>query len=197
MSKESKSVPFSSPTFASGRPWGTKSRRLVTLIQVGSLLATAWMVWSAALIPRVQRHTLGNLLVPVLGYTLLAWAWSAVVAFGLYAVVPMEDRTDMVPDVLRTAATAVWFGPAMILLSEFSPASLLAALVLVVYTSRLLYAQWQSVEGNRILPRVFTAREPGAFTDCQLPRTFVWRERLPALGVAFCLEAGAVAVAVH
>jgi len=30
-----------------------------------------------------------------------------------------------------------------------------------------------------------------------LPRVFVWRDRLPALGVALCLEAGAVAVAAH
>src|ERR1035438_1551868 len=112
-------------------------RRLITLIQAGSLLATGWMVWSAALVPRLHRQTLGSSLLQVLGYTLLAWAWSAVVAFGLYAIVPIEDRSQMVPDVLHTAATAVWFGPAMILLSEFSPAALLAALVLVVYASRL------------------------------------------------------------
>ena len=155
------------------------------------------MVWSAALIPRLHRQSLGNLLAQVVGYTLLAWAWSAAVAFGLYAVVPVEDRSDMVPQVLRTAATAVWFGPSMILLSAFSPASLLAALVLVVYTSRLLFAQWQPISATADLHRVYTAREPGEFADCQLPRTFVWRERLPALAVAFCLESGAIAVAVH
>ena len=154
------------------------------------------MVWWAALVPRLHRQTLGSLVVQVLAYTILAWAWSAVVAFGLYAIVPIEDRSDMVPDVLRTAATAVWFGPAMILLSSFSPVSLAAALVLVVYASRLLYAQWRPAGGS-ISPRVYVAREPGAFADCQLPRAFVWRERLPALGVAFCLEAGAVAVATH
>jgi hypothetical protein len=190
-------VPFSSPTFGSGRPWRPNSRGLITLVQVGSLLATAWMVWSAALVPRLHRQTLGSLLVQVLAYTLLAWAWSAVVAFGLYAIVPLEDRSGMVPEVLRTAATAVWFGPAMILLSDFSPASLAAALVLVVYTSRLLYAQWRPADAGRSAPRAFTAREPGAFADCQLPQVFVLRERLPALGVALCLEAGAVAVAAH
>ena len=31
--------------------------------------------------------------------------------------------------------------------------------------------------------------------DCQLPRSVVWRDRLPALGVALCLELGAVSVA--
>ena len=160
-----------------------------------SLLATGWMVWHAALIPRVRRETLGSLLVHVLAYTLVAWAWSAVVALSLYWIIPLEDRSDMVPQTLRTAATAVWFGPAMILLSEFSPASLLAALVLVVYASRLLYAQWQPVEASR-LPQL-TPREPGEFLDCQLPPVFVWRERLPALGVAFCIQVGGVAVAMR
>jgi len=137
------------------------------------------------------------MLLQVVAYTLLAWTWSAVVAFGLYALVPLEDRSNMVPDVLRTAATAVWFGPAMILLSQFSPVSLAAALVLVVYASRLLYAQWRRVESSDPAPHVYAAREAGAFSDCQLPRTFVWRERLPAIAVAFCLEAGLVAVAAH
>ncbi len=170
---------------------------MVTLVQVGSLLATAWMVWWASLVPRLHRQTLGSLLLQVLTYTLLAWVWSAVVAFGLYAIVPLEGRSEMVPNVFRTAATAVWFGPAMILLSAFSPVSLAAALVLVVYTSRLLYAQWRPPEASAPLRRVYVAREPGAFADCQLPQTFVWRDRLPALSVALCLEAGAVAVAVH
>ena len=190
-------MPLPPPTAASGRPRGTKSRLLITLVQVGSLLATAWMIWWAALAPRIQRQTLLSLLVQVLAYTLLAWAWSAAVAFALYAIVPMEDRTEMAPDVLRTAATAVWFGPAMILLSNFSLASLLPALVLVVYASRLLYAQWRPVTAGASPPRLYSAREPGTFADCQMPRAFVWRERLPAIGVALCLEGGAVAVAAH
>jgi hypothetical protein len=185
-------VPLPPPIAASGRPRGTKRRLPITLVQSGSLLATAWMVWWAALVPRLHEQTLLSLLAQVLGYTLLAWAWSAAVAFALYAIVPMEDRTDMVPNVLRTAATAVWFGPAMILLANFSVASLLPALVLAVYASRLLYAQWRPMVVPP--PRVYVAREPGAFADCQLPQAFVWRERLTAIGVALCLEGGAVAV---
>ena len=192
---------FRLPTLVPDRPpgkkAGTKSRGLITLVQIGSLFATAWLVWSTALIPRLHRQGLLSLLLQVLIYTLLAWAWSAVVAFGLYAVVPLEDRSGMVPDVLRTAATAVWFGPAMILLSNFSLASLVPALVLVVYASRLLYAQWRPPEPGQSPPRIPVAREPGAFADCQLPRVFVWRERLPALAVAICVEAGAVSVAAH
>jgi hypothetical protein len=190
-------VPLLPPISASGRPWGTKGRLLITLIQVCSLLATAWMVWWAALLPQLHQQTLGALLAQILGYTILAWVWSAVVAFGLYAIVPLEDRSNMVPDVLRTAATAVWFGPAMILLSGFSLASLLPALVLVVYASRLLYAQWRPQPVTAEPPPVYVPREPGSFADCQLPRGFVWRERLPALGVALTLEAGAAAVAMR
>jgi len=151
------------------------------------------MIWWVALIPKLHRQTLGGLLWQVFGYTILAWAWSAVVAFGLYSVVPLEDRGDITPSVFRTAATAVWFGPAMLLLSQFSLASLAPALVLVVYTSRLLYAQWRPAEAPPPA-RVYVAHEPGNFADCQLPRAIVWRERIPALAVAFCLEAGAIAV---
>ena len=190
-------MPLSLPSTAWGRFRGTKTRLPITLIQLGSLLATAWMVWWAALVPRIHRQSLFDLVMQVLAYTLLAWLWSALVAFALYAVVPMEDRSDVVPNVLRTAATAVWFGPAMILLSNFSPISILPALVLVVYASRLLYAQWRTAGAAPSPARVYTVREAGSFADCQLPQALVWRERLPALGVAFCFEAGAVAVAAH
>jgi hypothetical protein len=190
-----KFVPYSPPAAGSSRPWGTK-RRIVTLIQIASLLTTAWVVWEASLVPRLHHGTLGALLWHVVGYTFLAWVWSALVAIGLYMVLPLEDRSDVVPNVLRMAATAVWFGPAMILLSEFSPAALLAALVLVVYASRLLYTQWRPVEVA--VPRPPRApRQAGEFEDCQLPQDFFWRDRWPAVAVAFCLESGAIAVATH
>jgi hypothetical protein len=175
---------------------GAKTRLLITSIQIASLLATGWLVWRAALVPRLHGQTIVSLAAEVLGYTLLAWAWSAAVAFALYTIVPAEDRSGMVPNVFRTAATAVWFGPALILLSNFSLVSLAPALVLVIYASRLLYAQWRPAVASAA-PRVYTAREPGSFADCQLPQVLVWRERLPALGVAVCLQAGAVAVAAH
>ena len=170
---------------------------LILLVQAGSLLATGWMVWSAALFPRLGHHTLGSLLVQAAGYAILAWAWSAVIAFGLYAIVPAEERAGMAPTVLRTAATAVWFSPAMILLSEFSPAALFAALILVVHTSRLLYSQWRQMQPVAPAPAPFEPHEPGSFADCQLPRPFVLREQVPALAVAFCLEVGVLAVMMH
>jgi hypothetical protein len=191
------SVRISLPTAGSGRAPGMRSRRLITLIQIASLFATAWMVWWAALVPRLQHQTALSLLFQVLGYTVLAWTWSVVVAFGLYSVIPLDDRSDILPNVFRTAATAVWFGPAMLLLSQFSLASLAPALVLVIYTSRLLYAQWRPTESPVWQPRAYVAHVPGSFDGCQLPRGFVWRERVPALAVAFCVEAGAIAVAGH
>jgi len=188
---------LSSPsTTVPGRPGGTKSRLLITAIQIASLLATGCLVWRGALVPRLGGQTIFSLAGEVIGYTLLAWAWSAAVALALYTIVPVPERSEMVPNVFRTAATAVWFAPAMILLSNFSLVSLAPALVLVVYASRLLYAQWQPAMAVAP-PGIYTVREPGSFADCQLPRVFVWRDRLPALGVAVCLEAGAIAVAGH
>jgi hypothetical protein len=45
--------------------------------------------------------------------------------------------------VLRTSATAVWFAPAVLLLSVLSPMALAAATVLVISATRLLYSEWQ------------------------------------------------------
>ena len=180
-----------------GNERASKRGGLILLVQAGSLLATGWLVWSAALVPRLRFQPLGNLLIQAAGYAILAWTWSAVIAFGLYAIVPAEERAGMVPSVLRTAATAVWFSPAMILLSGFSPAALLAALVLVVSTSRLLYSQWRQTQPEPPPPLPYTPHEPGSFADCPLPRSFVLRELVPSLAVAFCLEAGVIAVMLH
>ena len=54
-------------TSAPGRPWGTKSRLLITSIQIASLLATGWLVWHAALVPRTSGQTVVSLVTEVLG----------------------------------------------------------------------------------------------------------------------------------
>jgi len=108
----------------------------------------------------------------------IAWVWAAAITFALYYAVPEVERAGRQGVTLRTATTAVWFGPAMILLSEFSPAALLAALVLVVQTSRLLYAQWQAGaprSGNGPVRRA--PYQPGTFAGCELPPGVVWCEK--------------------
>ena len=77
-----------------------------------------------------------------LGYACFAWLWSAAAVACLYLLIPQLDEEHLAGDASRTATAAVWFAPAMILLAYGSPAALLAAAILVVDSTRLLYSQW-------------------------------------------------------
>src|SRR3712207_6987769 len=59
----------------------------------------------------------------------LAWFFSAVITLGLWLVLPGAQSERLLWGVFRAASVGVWFAPACILLSQLSPASLLAALV--------------------------------------------------------------------
>ena len=129
-------------------------------------------MWFASLVPRMQRQTLAGLLGEAIEYALMAWAWSAAVTFGLFLIIPKAERGDMLGITLRTASTAVWFAPAMMLLSMFSPAALAAALVLAISTTRLLCADWRAAHADRKAPESL----------------------FPALAIATGLQVGTVAV---
>ena len=143
---------------------------LALLAQVAGLLGTGWLVWSASLVPRLDRQPLAFVIAEALEYALMAWAWSAAITFLLFLMVPKSNRSEAAAIALRTASTAVWFGPATILLSMFSPATLAAALILVVNATRLLSVHWRPIYSQRNLRRPF----------------------LHSLGVSACIEAGAV-----
>jgi len=170
--------------------------RLVFLVQAASLLSTGWVVWSVSLAPRLHQQTLGALVGRAVVYVVLAWLWSAAIALGLCLIMPIENRQGMGRNVTGIAATAVWFGPAMILLSEFSPVALLAALVLAVNTARLLYIQWRQDHPAVEAPRPPEPRVPGSFAECQLAPP-MFRDLAPGLAVSFCLQAGLVSVALR
>ncbi|MFN7992184.1 MAG: hypothetical protein U0Q18_01195 [Bryobacteraceae bacterium] len=145
--------------------------------QLAGLGATGWIVWFASLVPRMDRQPLPVLLAQALEYALMAWAWSATVTICLFLVIPKSeraglDRRGVVSIGMRTAATAVWFGPATILLTMFSPAAFAAALILVVNATRLLCSEWQPLSAE--------FRLPGSI--------------LPAFVVSVTVQASAVAV---
>lgn len=171
--------------------------RLALLVQVASLLATAVVVWFANLAPRLHFQTLGSIVGQALGFALLAWAWSAAITFGLYVLMPIADRADMIRAALRTSAVAVWFAPATILLSQLSPAALAAALVLVVSATRLLYGQWRQMQPEVEEPGMAAPYAPGSFAACQLPERRPWREMAPGLAASLAIQSGVAAVLMH
>src|SRR6185369_9992931 len=91
-------------------------------VQIAGLLATAWMVWITTVAPRLHRYSWASLAGTALGYAVFAWGWSLAITFGLYLAIPRPDRRDVLSGTLRTSATAVWFAPAIILLTNMSPA---------------------------------------------------------------------------
>jgi hypothetical protein len=118
------------------------------LAQLLSLGLTGAIVWFASIAPRLSRQPVGSIVAEALEYALLAWAWGAAIAFVLYLTMPRRPAGEAIGAALRTSTTAVWFAPATILLSSFSPGALIAALVLVVSATRLLYAQWRQIHGE-------------------------------------------------
>jgi hypothetical protein len=69
---------------------------------------------------------------------LVTWVASAVIALTLLTVSDPERNASQI---WRGASKAVWFAPAIILLSTLSPFGLAIGLILVVMTSRILMAQ--------------------------------------------------------
>jgi hypothetical protein len=167
-----------------------KTQRLFLLAQIAGLLATGCVVWFASLVPRMNHQSLAGLLAEAFEYALMAWAWSAAVTFGLFLMIPKAERGDVFGITLRTASTAVWFAPATILLSMFSPAALAAALVLAVNTTRLLCSDWRPAYADRRLPEsLFPALAISAAFQAAIVAVLM---KYPLVGAAFFLMSAAM-----
>jgi hypothetical protein len=129
----------------------------------------------------------------------LAWLAAAGVTLGLYALCDylfFQDwgAGEIGPAVLRTAATAVWFVPAIVLASTFHPGALVAALVLVHNVTRLLYWQWRLSARSEEQPPV---EADSLFAAAQVRSPLLARRLASRLLVAACVEASAVALLLH
>jgi hypothetical protein len=120
--------------------------RVLLWAQIAGLIATAWLVWTFSVAPRLAEQSLGFVLLQAFSYVLLAWAASALIAFFVYMVISMADVGQVVRTSLRSAAPAMWFAPAIILLTALSAPATAAGLALLVNTTRLLVARWRPRE---------------------------------------------------
>ena len=159
--------------------------------QVLSLCATAAILWFTHFRPRLRHVTLEALIGQAIGFSLLVWCWAAAIAIALFLAVPHNQRRDSIAAALRTSATAVWFAPAILLVSGLNPSAIAAALVLVVSSSRLLYSEWLLIHPPEP-PLYFGGR--GMFgSDEPPPQPFV-SVLAPAFGLALCLQSGMIAM---
>jgi hypothetical protein len=106
--------------------------RIEMWAQIAGLLATAWLVWPVSVAPLRIGHALW--------IAFCALAWSAVIAVTLRQVMQYLHAEESDAAISATAAAAVWFAPASILLLQFTLPGLTAGLVLVVSAARLLCA---------------------------------------------------------
>lgn len=157
-------------------------------VQIAGLLATSWIVWTFSFSPRLGLHSLASVISQALSYTLLVCLASAVITLALYLLVAKTFQEDAIRMAVRTSSTAVWFAAATILLAQLSPATLPAALVLVVSTTRLLYGQWRLVHPEQC-PAIPAPLPRPAFDPLPQLR---FRAVIPGLAASFSIQAGIV-----
>jgi hypothetical protein len=164
------------------------------LAQIASLLVTAVLVWNSAVRPQLLVLPLFDVATRAILYAALAWLLSACITAGLYWIVPGLRSTDLFASAVRSASVGVWFAPACILLSQLSPATLAAALVLVIAATRLLYSEWTVTH-----PRPEPKPTPllGLFGSFTIRRPIVTREMVTGLAAAVSLQIGTLAAFRH
>jgi hypothetical protein len=154
------------------------------------------MIWVHAISPRLHRYSWATLIGSALGYTVFACVASAAITCGLLLAIPRRERGDIVWGTLRTSAAGAWFAPAIILLSQLSPAALAAAVVLVMTTTRLLYSEWRVLHPPEEPIPVWVPTDP-MFGEADPPRPFFLKALGPALAVALSMQAAVTAFAMH
>jgi hypothetical protein len=182
--------------FDSGPASTWRQGRLAICLQAASLLFTGLLIWNLTATAQWLRLPMRWVLIQSAIAAVTAWAAGALITLVLYWLAMRWEPADMIKATLRTSAVAIWFAPAVILLSQLSPAALAGALILVIYTTRLLYAQWQGdrTAGEEPAP---VARAQGLFAAIELPNPPMVKELAPALLASFCVQTGAVATLFH
>jgi hypothetical protein len=165
--------------------------RLIAAAQVAGVLATGWFVWINNVLPRLGLESLAGTVARALFYVTLAWVCGAVVTFGIYLVVSLTDLPGVTRFSLRTSAPAMWFAPAIVLLSAPFAAAFAVSIFLVANATRLLISQWAAIESpiHRMEPAL---TEPALLFRAALPDTALLSA--PVLMGSFTAQAALVAM---
>jgi len=177
----------------SAEPATSHSRSDFALVaQIASLFVTGCVVWAVLLSLDPLPITMGW----VLGLSLLAWFCCAGMFAGMHFLCAEPITVQTVRTLLRTATVGVWFTPAAILLAEYSPAAMVAALIVVVGATRVLYSEWKLAQGEPEPP----LPAPGVhrlFEDYAHPARALLKQLAPKLTLTLLIQAGTVAVMMH
>lgn len=134
-------------------------RRLTVALQVLSLAAAAWFVWFHSVAPRLSYEPPGVLLARAAFHLMFAAVCTGAITLCTYVVVLRGGLRPRLRSPLRSLSVAVWYAPAILVASSFSPVSVAASVILVISTTRVLVARWTGPAEDK-LSRGFT--RPGA-----------------------------------
>ncbi len=120
--------------------------RLLTAAQIGGVVATGWFVWVTAVLPRLGFRSLASIATEALLYVILAWLCGAFITLWVYVVVSTADLPQAAHFSIRSSAAAMWFAPAIVLLSIAVPAAFAVSVFLIANATRRLMSGWATVE---------------------------------------------------
>lgn len=167
--------------------------RLIAAAQVAGVLATAWFVWTNHVLPRLGLQSLAGIVGQSLFFVGLAWICGGIVTFCVYLVVSLANLPRAAQFSLRTSAPAMWFAPAIVLLSAPVAAAFAVSLFLVANATRQLIAQWGVIE-SPIPPKAAPAAPALLFKVAPTEADFLSWQSLPVLMGALTAQAGLVAL---
>ncbi|HEY1218806.1 MAG TPA: hypothetical protein VGF03_07700 [Bryobacteraceae bacterium] len=128
----------------------------------------------------------------LLGLSLLAWFCCSGMFAGVHFLFAEPITAQTARTLLRTSTAGVWFAPTAVLLAEYSPAAMLAGLILVVAATRVLYSEWRFAQGEPELPLPAPSIDH-LFENYAPLAPALFRQLVPALTLALFIQAGTVA----
>ncbi len=166
------------------------NEQFVMVLQIAGLLLTGWLMWKSTLGLQWARVPLPWLIFRAAVYAVGACVAGAFVTVLLAVSATEWEGEDLIQATLRGSSAAVWFAPAVILLTQVSPAVIVPAIVLVVNATHMLYTQWRV----RQAPAAEAPRATGIFAAVQLPDRRFWKEMGPDLAISFAIQMGVAGV---
>lgn len=170
--------------------------RLIAAAQVAGVVATAWLIWTHNILPRLGLQPLASIVAQAFLWVILAWICGAVTTFWVYFVVSLAHLNAATRFSLRTSTPAMWFAPGIVLLSTPFPQAFAVSLLLIANATRQLIAQWGLIESPIHAMQPAPAEPALMFEQSSPGAAFSWSSA-PVLMASLCAQAGAVAMLWH
>jgi hypothetical protein len=104
------------------------------------------IVWINNVLPRLGLQSVASMFAQSLLYVTFAWICGGVVTLWVYFVVSLAHLPRAARFSLRTSAPAMWFAPAIVLLSTPLAGAFAVSLFLVANATRQLISRWGVID---------------------------------------------------